>query len=88
MANEAYVEVKPNTAYQNLATLAQISLSQGSTYTIQVTGDVMIIEADSTPTEGGFHINFPIPFQYTAGTGNLYVKNLREYESAFINIAE
>lgn len=88
MANEAYVEVTPNTSYQNLATLAQITLTEGKTYTIQVTGDIMIIESANTPTEGGFHINFPIPFQYTAGTGNLFVKNLREYESAFINIAE
>lgn len=87
MSNLAYIEVEPNTEYQNIETLGSISLTSGTTYTIQVTGDVIISEAENKPTVGGFHINNTEPFLYEAGTDTLWVKNLREFESAFINIA-
>lgn len=89
MSNEAFVTVQPDTDYQNLATLASITLTEGDTYTLQlVRGDIMIQEAGSKPSSGGFHINFNIPFQFTAGTDALWVKNLREFEEAVINIAK
>lgn len=88
MSNVKYIEVTPNTDYQNIATLGSISFTNGKTYTLQVEGDVMLCEAASKPEKGGFHINTNEPFQFEAGTDALWVKNLREFNSAYVNIAD
>ena len=88
MSNLACINIEPNTEYQNLATLAEVTFVSGTIYTIQVDGDVLLCEAASKPTKGGFHIFTQDPIQFEAGSDALWVKNLRQFESASINIAE
>lgn len=88
MSNIAYVTINPNNEYQNLATLAQTTFVSGTTYTLQVDGDVMLCESSTKPTQGGFHVTWAEPFQFEAGNDSLWVKNARQYDTAYINIAE
>jgi hypothetical protein len=89
MSNLATVSVNPGTEYINLATLAGITFTVATTYTLQIDGDVLICEKGSKPTElSGFHINTLEPFEFVAGSDGLWVRNLREYETAIINIAD
>lgn len=88
MSNLATVTIEPNDEYLNLATLAEITFEEGTKYTLQVEGDVMLCEKDTKPTSGGFHIMSNEPFEYEAGSDPLWVKNLRQYDVASINIAD
>ena len=72
--------------YENLATEASITFTQGNSYVLQALDPIVVCEASSEPTSGGFYILDQKPFQYTAGTGNLYVKAITG--KATINIAE
>lgn len=91
MSNLKTVSVAPSTEYQNLATLAGITFVSGTTYSIQVEGDVMVCESatkPTEPTERGTHVFWPQPFIFDAGSDPLWVKNLREFENAIINISD
>lgn len=94
MSNLATVTLQPNEEYQDLAELADITFTEGTKYTLQVEGDVMLCEKDTKPTSGGFHIMSSEPFEYEAGSDTLWVKNLKQktlYPSdvdAIINIAD
>ena len=86
--NLATVTISPNEAYQDLATLGKGSFTEGNTYVMQVIQGkgLRISESSTLPTKGGFLVRFQEKFQYTAGTGNLYVKNTTESD-VVINIA-
>lgn len=88
MSNLATVTIQPNEEYQDLATLADITFTEGTKYTLQVEGDVMLCEKDTKPTSGGFHIMSSEPFEYEAGSDTLWVKVVRQFATATINIAD
>ena len=88
--NLAFVTIKPNTAYQSLATLSEISFSADTTYVMQVVqgNGLRILEAADVPTKGGFVVFPGEKFQYTAGAGTLYVQNVSNEIDTILNIAE
>lgn len=71
MANLATIEVNTNGEYLDLAELADITFSSGNTYLIQIQNMAYIREGE---TGEGFLINSDKPFQYTAGSDDLYIK--------------
>lgn len=89
MTNLATISVEPSTEYQNLGTLAGVTFTSGNTYVIQIKGDVLVCEANAKPTTlTGFHIFKEMPFEFVAGSNPLWIRNLREYDSAIVNIAD
>lgn len=88
--NLAYITIKPNTAYQDLGTLSSVTFNQGDTYVMQVVegNGLWIMEDSSLPTEGGFIVYPGEKFEYTAGSGTLYVKNISNQIDVVLNIAE
>ena len=88
MSNLATISVAPNVEYQNLATLASVTFTSGTTYVIQISGNVLVSEKATKPTEGGFYIHDDRPFEFVAGSDPLWIKNLREFDSAIVNIAD
>ena len=88
MSNIGYVKVEPSDECQDLAALANITFTPESMYEIQVIGEVMLCESANQPTEGGFFIKSGTSVVYEAGSDTLWVKNLRNFESAIVNIAD
>ena len=88
MSNLATVSVNPGTEYINLATLASVTFTAGTTYVIQISGEVLVSEKSTKPTEGGFYIHDDRPFEFVAGSDPLWIKNLREFNAAIVNIAD
>ena len=89
MTNLATISVEPSTEYQNLATLASVTFTAGTTYVIQIKGNVLVSETASKPTElGGFHIYNEEPFEFVAASNPLWIRNLDQYEDAIVNIAD
>ena len=86
MSNLWKGQINTNNEYQKLETISGLSFENDKTYTIQIVGSCTLCESESLPTEGGFLIDNKSPIQYTAGTGDLYVKNDSYY--CEINIAE
>lgn len=72
--------------YVTLASISGVTFEADKTYTLQIKGSCTLCESTAQPTSGGFHIDRLMPIQYTAGTGDLYVKNDSYY--CEINIAE
>lgn len=77
--------------YASFETIMDVSLTQGSSYVIQVQGDgvngVMFCEASSKPTEGGFFWNTTEPFTYTKGTTSLWIL-VQNGKKVSINVAD
>lgn len=72
-----------NQDYEKLETLAGTTFESGTTYVIQSDNDIIVREG----TDGrGFLIDNGMPFQYTCGTEDLYIKCATP-SKAFINIA-
>lgn len=88
MSNLATITLQPNAEYQDLATLAGITFTEGTKYTIQVEGDVKLCESATKPTTGGFRINFNDPFEFEAGTDPLWVKAYSTIKNNTIVIAD
>lgn len=85
---EITINVAPSADYQSLSTLGSISFTEGTVYAIQiVSGDVMIKEASSQPTAGGFHVHCDVPFNFTAGSDDLWIKNMKAHDTAIVEIA-
>ena len=85
--NLAFVTINPDSDYQDLETVANINFTEGNSYVLQVNGQVLVCEASSKPTNGGFYVIDQKPFKYTAGNGKLWVKTLQN-SKVLINIAE
>lgn len=87
--NIAFITIKPNVDYQNLATLAGITFTKGDRYILQVVeGDgLWIQEALFQPTEGGFTITQGEKNEYIADGGALWVKNRSSEVDVKLNIA-
>lgn len=86
MSNLWSGSIKTDGDYETLESIASISLTTDTTYTIQVVGKCYLCESSTTPTKGGFLVDHTMPVQYTKGTGTLYVRNLST--PCTINIAE
>ena len=85
--NLAFVTINPDADYQDLETVADITFSEGNKYILQINGQAIVCEASEKPSNGGFYITSPEPFQYEAGSGKLWVKTLQN-SRVLINIAE
>ena len=72
-----------NSDYEKLSELTEITFIQGTTYTIQIFNPAFIREGT---IGNGFYIFDNKPFQYTAGSDDLYIKV--KGESCEVNIAE
>lgn len=88
MSDLGTVTVQPSTEYQDLGALAGVTFASGTTYTLQVEGDVKLCEKATKPTSGGFHINFNEPFQFEASGDTLWVKAYSTIKSNTITIAD
>lgn len=85
MANLWYGTIQTDGEYETLSSISGQTFTEGTTYTIQVKGECFLCESSSKPTSGGFLISDGRPVQYTAGTGDLYVKDVSV--SCTLNIA-
>lgn len=81
MANLATVEVNTNGEYLALGELADVSFTNGNSYTIQIQNPAYLREGT---TGDGFFINDDKPFIYVAGAEDLYIKA----NNAIVNIGE
>ena len=72
-----------NSDYEKLAELTELTFEEGKTYTIQIYNPAFIREGT---IGNGFYIFDNKPFQYTAGSNDLYIKV--KGERCEINIAE
>lgn len=81
MANLWTGSVKTNGEYQKLEELADVTFQNGNSYTIQIQN--MAYLREGTVGEG-FLVNSDIPFTYTAGADDLYIKT----NYAVVNIAK
>ena len=88
MSDLGTVSIQPSAEYQDLGTLAGVTFASGTTYTLQVEGDVKICEKATKPTSGGFRVNFNYPFDYEAGGDTLWVKAMSNVKSNSITIAD
>lgn len=69
--------------WQVLSTATEVTFTEGSTYTIQIIRQAYIREGNTA--DGGFLINDNRPFQYTAGSDDLYIKIPMDSVSVVIN---
>lgn len=88
MSNLATITVKQSDEYQNLATLASVTFTAGTTYVIQVSGEVIVCEKATKPTTGGFYVTNDEPFEFVAASDPLWIKNLQKNVPAIVNIAD
>lgn len=88
MSELATISLQPNAEYQDLATLAGVTFTEGKKYILQVEGDVKLCEKATKPTIGGFRVNFNYPFDYEAGSDTLWVKAYSTIKSNTIVIAD
>ena len=88
MSELATITLQPNAEYQNLATLAGVTFTEGTKYTLQVEGDIKLCEKATKPTAGGFRVNFNYPFEFEAGSDPLWVKAYSTIKSNTIVIAD
>lgn len=88
MAHIGEFNINTNGTYTTLAELIpELELMAGTTYTLQVRGNLLIQVTDKTPQSGGFIIKDLTPFAYKHEDGyELYVKTCEE--GCIINIAE
>ena len=82
MANLYTGTLDTNNTYKTLTELTGLTFTSGTTYTIQIQNMAYIREGS---TGVGFLINSILPFEYTAGSDDLYIKNT--YTPVVINIA-
>lgn len=92
MANLGYKKnVFTGDEYINLETELGVSLTEGGNYNIQIQGDgvsgVMLCEATSKPTDGGFFWKSDEPFPYKKESDTLWIK-VQDNKKVYINIAE
>lgn len=90
MANLGTFELDPNDEYQDLSTATNISFTKGTSYRIQVEGDVLLCENSTKPdiknNRGHRIINDTWIFDYD-GTA-LWYKTYRNTAPVIINISE
>lgn len=85
MANLGFFAINTEGEYVKLSEETGLTLTSGTTYTMQVQGACYLCESATKPTKGGFYINKTEPFSYTAGNADLWVSTIF---SSHINIAE
>ena len=82
MANLYSGAIATGGEYKTLAELTELTFTEGTTYTIQIFNPAWVREGT---TGSGFYIFDNKPFQYTAGSDDLYIRN--KYGACDINIA-
>lgn len=83
MANLATLEVKTAGDYEDLATLASVTFTADTSYTIQIQSQKPAYLREGSDGDG-FLITSANPFTYTAGADTLYIKA----DYAVVNIAD
>lgn len=82
MANLWSGNVENTDQYQKLETVSGLTFVNGTTYTIQVEGGAYLREGT---TGRGFSLYNSDPFEYTKGTGDLYIEPMSD--ACYVNIA-
>lgn len=72
--NLGYTTLKSNPEYVNLEEALGVTLTEGTTYQMQIQGQAMICESETAPTEGGFFCDFLKPFAYKKGAGIVFIQ--------------
>ena len=88
MSNIKNATIPASSDYQDLATVIDEILVANTTYTIQATGDIIVCEASTKPTNGGFYIPAKKAFQFTYTSDSLWVKKLIKDAVIKINVAD
>ena len=87
MANVGSGKITGTGDYINLETELSLSLTEGSTYSIQIQGAATFCESDTKPTSGGVYWRTLKPFGYKKESAYLWIK-INEGETVSINISE
>lgn len=90
MANIKTITVEPNTEFQNLATVAGVTFTNGTSYQLQIRGDVYLCESASKPddrADEGYRI-VNDTWTFDCKGVNLWFRNYGQYEEAVINIGD
>ena len=87
MANIASGKIKGTGDYINLETELGLTLTQNSTYSIQIQGAGIFCEYASKPTSGGVFWRILKPFRYKKESDYLWVK-INNGDEVYINILE
>lgn len=82
MANLWTGTVKSSDAYVTLASVSELTFTEGSKYVIQIQNPAWIREGEDG---AGFYVFNDEPFEYTAGSDDLYIKTVTQ---CIVNIAE
>lgn len=72
--NLGYVTLNKNDEYVNLEEALGVTLTEGTTYQMQIQGSAMICESESAPTSGGFYCDFLKTLAYKKGSGTVYIQ--------------
>lgn len=81
MANLWTGTVKSSDAYVTLASVSELTFTEGNTYVIQIQNPAWVREGS---TGLGFYVSGDDPFEYTAGADDLYIKTVNQ---CVVNIA-
>lgn len=82
MANLGTFTIDTQGTYQTLASITELTFTEGNTYTIQVLNAAYVREGEDGK---GFEIDNSAPFVWVAGQDDLYIKNL--FVPVEVNIA-
>lgn len=87
MAQVANGKITGTDEYINVETALSLSLTQDTTYSVQIQGAALFCESATKPTEGGVYWNRLMPFGYKKQSAYLWIK-INEGDTVSINIAE
>lgn len=84
MSNLYSGQIATDGDYETVASLTELTLTSGTTYTLQLLGAAYVREGS---TGKGFYICDNGQFQFTAGDDDLYVRT-NPGEKVYLNIAD
>lgn len=87
MANIGSGKITGTGDYINLETELSLSLTEGSTYSIQIQGAATFCESKTKPTSGGVFWKILKPFGYEKESAYLWAK-INTGDVVYINVSE
>lgn len=90
MANLGTFTLEPNTEFQNLATVTGVTFTNGTTYQLQIRGDIYLCESVNQPDDRGDE-GFRIvndTWSFDCKGVDLWFRNFSQEQDVVINIGD